>query len=76
MDAITRETLLSYGEDVSVPGSIAVTVQRGRYAVNVHQEAGVYVILFTEADNEYTLVDVCTNAADLLQECREWLGVE
>ena len=76
MDAITRETLRSYGEDVSVPGSIAVTVQRVRNAVNVHQEAEGYVILFTEADNEYTLADVCTSAADMLQECRAWLEVE
>ena len=75
MDAITRETLLSYGEDASLPNRGGTVVGRGRFAVSVRTENGEYVVTFYKEGHEHTPGVTYDSAADMLQDVRGWLGV-
>lgn len=76
MDAITRETLLSYGNGMSLPSNGSTVVGRGRYAVSVRTENGEYVVAFYKDGHEHTPGVTYDSASDMLQDVRGWLGVE
>lgn len=78
MDAITRETLLSYGERQW--DNTAIRVHRGEYAVAVSDEGwgGTYLVGFYSTSPYISTWESFDRAhtSDMLQEIRGWLGVD